>query len=324
MAVAFVKKSFHSGRTFLCCRLLAGALLMLMASVTSLAHGSQLGVIYPDIREPYRTVFLEIVKGIEQATASEIPKYEIPEDASQSEVVRWARFHELDTVIALGTRGLNASRELPAETRVVIGAVLIEPEPQFNGLTAIALTPDPYVLFERLAELAPHVERVAVVYNANRNAWLIERAALAAQAKGIRLTAFPAQDLHEAASIYKDVLEEGAREGDAIWVLQDPSIIDEGAILASILREAWDKELVVFSSNPVHVRRGALFSLYPDNVGMGRSLARKAASLDRPDFRPSVVPLQDLLIAVNIRTAEHLGLNLTHESRKFDLTFPTR
>jgi len=36
-----------------------------------------------------------------------------------------------------------------------------------------------------------------------------------------------------------------------------------------------------------------------------------------------IEPLRDLLIAVNLRTAEHLGLNLANNAKlKFDLTFP--
>ncbi len=92
-----------------------------------------------------------------------------------------------------------------------------------------------------------------------------------------------------------------------------------------ILKEAWDKNLLVFSSNPEHVKRGALFSLYPDNRGLGRSLAQLTLErLKSPPKPPAVLALKDLLIAVNARTAEHLGLRLTNQARRrFDLVFPS-
>ena len=73
------------------------------------------------------------------------------------------------------------------------------------------------------------------------------------------------------------------------------------------------------------MRKGALFSLYPDNVGMGRSLAALALQQMQggPNKTASIKPLRDLLLAVNLRTAEHLGLQFSNQTqREFGLVFP--
>jgi putative ABC transport system substrate-binding protein len=117
-----------------------------------------------------------------------------------------------------------------------------------------------------------------------------------------------------------------AEAPEALWVPQDESVLDENSLLPVLLKEAWDRNLVLFSSTPEYVKKGALFSLYPDNTGMGRSLAALAlqqAQEPRPKGS-ALLPLRDLLIAVNLRTAEHLGLRFPgQEMRKFDLVFPT-
>lgn len=105
---------------------------------------------------------------------------------------------------------------------------------------------------------------------------------------------------------------------------QDPHTVDQNT-LPDLLRKAWDQEFVLFSSNPAHVQRGALFGLYPDNVAMGERLGRMALALaeGKPLKNSSIEPLSDLLIAVNVRTADHLRLNLSKGViETFNLTFP--
>ena len=102
--------------------------------------------------------------------------------------------------------------------------------------------------------------------------------------------------------------------------------MNDRVILPMILEQAWEKQVVVFSSNPSHVNKGALFALYPDNEGMGRTLGALADNIlakKRP-ASPGLLPLRDLLTATNLRTAEHLGIQYTQAQREeFSLVFPS-
>jgi putative ABC transport system substrate-binding protein len=90
------------------------------------------------------------------------------------------------------------------------------------------------------------------------------------------------------------------------------------------LKKAWKHRLVVFSSNPSLVEKGALFSLYPDNRKLGQSLAQASMAQRRGD-PVGVQPTRDLLSVLNTRTAEHLGLGLSRSQlREFDIVFPSR
>lgn len=91
-----------------------------------------------------------------------------------------------------------------------------------------------------------------------------------------------------------------------------------------ILAEAWNKQLVIISNNPGHVSKGALFSLYPDNTGLGESLAELAKTTATTQ-RDNVSLLRNVQSAVNIRTAEHLGIHFNNQDkRSFSLLFPSR
>jgi putative ABC transport system substrate-binding protein len=120
-------------------------------------------------------------------------------------------------------------------------------------------------------------------------------------------------------------LNELKENEDILWLLQDDSVVDEQAILPLVLQVAWDRNLAVVSNNPAHVKKGVLLSVYPNNPGLGVSLANLALkhANDKNPIIPGITPLRDLLVAMNTRTAEHIGI---YRSGKridgVDLTFP--
>ncbi|MGE0371734.1 MAG: ABC transporter substrate binding protein, partial [Gammaproteobacteria bacterium] len=140
----------------------------------------------------------------------------------------------------------------------------------------------------------------------------------------------PAENLQEAANKYREILKNQLSDSDALWLPQDSAVLDEQAILPMILKEAWDRRLIVFSSNPSFVKKGVLFALYPDNYNMGRSLGAMAKRLQTPGYRDDpaaqkIESLRDLLIAFNVRTAAHLDIKITREDLgNFNLVFPSR
>lgn len=309
-------------------RTLTHVLIVLNLAYPTFASASSpsVAVIYPDVREPYRDVFMEIIRGIETGLGQSVKHYVLDGDDTPAALLERVHDDHVDVVISLGRAGLSATKQLAEVFPVVIGAVVISPGQESKGQTGITLTPDPEVFFDRLKSIVPSAKEVTVIFDPRQKAWEIERARKAAKAQGLTLNAFPTEDLRLSAELYRKVLAQIKDGSIAIWLPQDNAAMDEQALLPVVLQEAWEKNFVVFSGNLDHVRKGALFSLYPDNFGMGRSLATLA--LDRLKNGAAstfaINPLRDLLLAVNLRTAEHLGLRFaSHDRQQFDLVFPT-
>lgn len=304
-------------------------LLLVLAPPSSIAADKPVktAVIYPEIREPYRSVFIRISEGVKDELGDKVIIRSLQREDVISETATWIESRLINSVIALGRHGQALHKELPDSIPVILGAVHMSPELQESRYIGITLTPDPLMVFNRLRDLAPETERVHVVYHRVRNAWMIDKAKDAAQQLGIALDARPADNLPDAAKLYQEILANQEAGTDALWLLQNPAVLDERALLPEILKTAWDRKLTVFSSNPAHVKRGVLFALYPDNYNMGRSLAKLALNITRNgqlSARQGLEPLEDLMIAVNIRTGAHLGLNISrHQMRSFDLVFPS-
>ncbi len=188
------------------------------------------------------------------------------------------------------------------------------------------MTPDPQLLLKKLRLFAPKVKKVLVVYQPGTHNYLIELATNAAKQLGLKLDTLPAADLQEAASQYKTLFSTGISDNAALWLMRDNSLLDEKALVPYILEQAWRDDVIVFSSNPNHVSRGALFSLFPDNQGLGHQLGNLVNDLvDEIPPVAAIQPLRAVRTAVNIRTAEHLGLDIDFSNNnEVQLTFPAR
>lgn len=276
-------------------------------------------VLYPEVSNAvFSRVFDEIIEGIKLNNEIDVIVYSISdEDDVESLRDRLIR-DEIGVVIALGQGSYEIGRQLSSMLPVVHGAVVIEPD----GHSGISLVIDPGQFFSRLKKLAPSVERVYTVFSERSNGWMIRVAREVAVQYGIELRAFEADSLRDGMYKLRHVLSEVEDETDAVWLLFDRTLPDKTA-LPIVLEKAWDSRVVVFSNNPSHTRRGALFSLFLNHYSMGVSLAKLALSQKQSGAEPQVILSQDLKISVNERTASHLGFSISQSQRsEFDLIYP--
>lgn len=297
------------------------AFLLLFTPMQNQAAAVSVAVFYPELGEPFRTVFEQIIQGLESEV--HVQRYPLGDNFDSAALHRSFVEQNSTVIVALGQRGLKAARGLNAAVPVIAGAVLSLPDDSPASMGGFSLAPDPGLLLERLKSLAPGVRRVMTVYSP-RSAWLTKQAQDAAKLQGLELIARPAGDLREGAQVYRDLLQLATGSNDAIWLPMDTGILDEAALLPLILEQAWSRNVVIFSSSLSHVPKGALFALYPDNLQLGRRLAAMAASRARGGSgdEPVFLPLRDVRTAVNLRTASHLGLDLDTRQHGFDLVFP--
>lgn len=301
--------------------------IMLFRSIYIHAEPSPISVVYQDVTAPYRVIMEEMYQGITEELGKPPDYFIVPSSTEQpAGIETWLSHQTRKLVIALGQRSFKAVYQAKSPLPLVIGAVLsvppeslsMEPKP-----VVVSYTPAPRVFFEKLRTLTPAVKRVFLVADTAQEEWFGKEAEQSASDVGLELTLYAAQDLKTSARVYKEILET-ITPTDAIWITHNPQIVDDDIVLPEILKEAWSKNLVVFSSRLAHVDKGVLFVLYPDNFRLGRRLARIAQELLNNRFRGNFLQsLEDVRIAVNLRTANHLGLAFgSKQQRGFDLIFP--
>ena len=228
-------------------------------------RGEKIAVIYPEVVEPELTQYSEIIEGVEQQSKTQVVRFPVGVNLNGLDLGNELRRQSIRSAIALGRYGVKAISGLDRDFDIVVSGIISAPEVEPRGITVHSLAPDPYLLFALFKSLVPGARRVFVVYDPTKNAWLIRIAKEAAKNLGLELVAQEASDLKAAMNLYQSVMASVDPKRDAIWLPQDSVTVDETLVLPKVLKEAWNRNLIVFSSNAAYVKQGVLFSLYPDN-----------------------------------------------------------
>ncbi|WP_147361037.1 ABC transporter substrate binding protein [Colwellia sp. RSH04] len=290
-----------------------------------------IAIFYPRSKEPYRTIYQEIIEGIDSKAnmSSQRIVFEriILEKSFDSEAIaNDLKKNGITKAIVLGRLGWKLAKGLyqykedngKPTFHIVSGALPISP----NGLSGISLITAPSALFDYLTEVAPTVQNIHFAYS-KQSEWLVDIARKAAHSKGLSLNTHKVTTTKEAFTYYKNLFNSDISNKDAIWLPVDRIASNDKVTLPLILEKSWSKEVVVFSSKPSHAKRGVLFSTYPDNFSMGTQLFTMVNELSKQPMQKNFSPLKSTLLAINLRTAAHLGFKYSSKQQEtFKLTFP--
>ena len=279
----------------------------------------ELLILIPKLNAAYDHIFSEIVTGITSHNGVTTHAYRLSKDSQKADIQKEIDANHIDAIIALGHTSYNIAKKFRDQLPVIHGGMIMNPD----GHSGISLVGSPVNFFATLKNIAPNVKRVFTVYSETNSGWLIKIAEQEARKSNIELHALKATDIRSAAHQFKIVLDQAKNSTDAIWLLFDKVVPDQ-TILPLALDAAWKNNIVLFSNNPAHAKRGALFSLFPDHEKMGYDLAEMSIKQIKHN-RPLVLPLSSLKISVNERTASHLGLHYSSSLREsFDVIYPLR
>jgi putative tryptophan/tyrosine transport system substrate-binding protein len=293
---------------------------MIFASnALAIAGNPRIAVLYPETSGGYKQVFNNMVSGVKEHGDIDVVTMELPKQPDSKTVNDWLHDNRVDSVIALGSTSYAIANELPSNIPVTVGALVMSPD----GYTGISLAGDPALFMQHLRTLAPEVKRVYIIYSEKDSGWLVKLAGDAAHKLGIELVAHEVESTKQGLKQYDEVLKLASGATDAIWVPLD-TIVPDKLILPKLLKAAWDKKIVVFSNNPLHAKKGVLFALFPDHKNMGFDLAKLAIEQIGVKLPLQVLPARNLKLAVNKRTASHLGFSYSkNQQRQFDIIFPS-
>ncbi|NQY86412.1 MAG: hypothetical protein HRT51_01475 [Colwellia sp.] len=292
---------------------------------------NNIAIFYPEAKEPYHSIYQEIIAGSIKAAShyNQVIRYEkfiITKQFNSDKIAHILIQKKIYKIIVLGRSGWRLAKALAKFThedstkkfQIVSGALPISP----NGVSGVSLITDPAYLFGYLNLVAPKVKQVHIAYS-KKSAWLIDLAKNAALEKGLMLNLKYVTSTAEAIAFYQNIFASRISSKDAIWLPLDHISSHDKITLPLILEKAWAKGVVVFSSKPSHAKRGALFSTYPDNFALGKHLFTMVQELEKQPEQKNFAALKSTLLAVNLRTAAHLGLKYSYEQQQqFKLTFP--
>lgn len=302
--------------------MIAAVLFICQKSVLAEHRGNNephIAVLYPTVSKQYNGMFEQLITGITSVPGYHFISHRIDKSTTRNSIEEWSKQQNIKGYIALGQTTYKLIDSLDSELPLIAGGMVATPP----GITGISLSGDPEAFFRHLQLFNPDINRVYFIYSQHNNGWLADHARTISKKYNLEFVPLQVEDLKQATFQYKIVLKSVQPKTDAIWIPLD-NIAPLDILLPDILQVSWDKHITVFSNNMLHVRRGALFSLYPDHDKQGRRLvALLQRHLENNNIPATLYPSVDFKIAVNIRTATHLDMRYSREMiKKFDQVFP--
>lgn len=267
-------------------------------------------ILYPVVREPYDRVYRDTLAGIGQVYSGE--SRALPVRSARDLAPTLIDDTGSRVAVALGNSAAQALVTLNPGIPVITTATAEIP---FKRQHRLVYYPDPAMLLKQLRRFVTDIQRVKLVSPPDASAYQA-RVHKVFAAAGVGLDICSADSLKEAAVCYRKLLDQAAA-GDAVWILHGGKLL-EPSLLSYILDVAWRRQLPVFSSNPAHAGRGALFALYPDDEATGKQLGAliNDCLLNCNGEASLVSYLREMRMVVNQRTGRHLGLELPPDARQ--------
>ncbi|WP_440903503.1 ABC transporter substrate binding protein [Catenovulum sp. SX2] len=293
------------------------SLISLIFIYCNCTYAAPVAVLFPDVREPYLSIFEQIRAGVKEQTNADIQGYAIGEDLGIDDIDKQLTEDAITQLVLLGSRGYKLASKLDRKYSIVIGAY-----PTMPGVhSGVSMMTDPSTVVAKLKLVAPSVQKLHLIVS-EQNAWIAKLTEQALKQAGIGANIQVVDSLKQAVQSYAKLVEQKLSQQDAIWLPIDTVAMHEKVVLPLVLKASWDKRFIVLSSIPTHAKRGALFSFYPDHFQLGKQLAEM---LQTPTGKPQVLPMKHILLAVNLRTAKHLGISYTsQEKEQFNIVLPER
>ncbi len=253
-----------------------------------LAKEPQVTIVYSTTALQNSTV-AQVISGIENITKHST-RLEVTADGVNVQALL-DQTHP-DKVIALGKRVVDAVYGTSYRNQTIAGLAYFRP----TDYAGVSLALDNRVLVEHLSRFLPSVKRVYVVQQAHyQTIDYIPSELKTSSTVEIR----EGVDSLETIRILGLLLEE-ATANDAVFI---PANLPTN-ILYEIAKVAWDKRVILLSTNLGHLEAGALIAAYPDDMALGEQLGRLVGRTG-----PVYESIRVIRFALNNRVAQHLAID---------------
>jgi len=283
-------------RPEICKRLIIACLIaMQIAGSACRAEGTRTLIIHPNVKAPAQRIYANIIEGIKQASPLS-DSLAIDKNTQSSQLEVNLEKINPDKIIVLGRTMAEKITQTDYRNKMIVAAALFGPD-EYPG---VSLSIDSRVLLKKIKSLLPFVKKVFVIDDPIQPSITLYPENLRDQPLFTPL--YHKDPLINAQALWK-LLDKDASTLDAILL---PSDLDRD-ILYELAQLAWEKKIILLSTNLAHLKEGILMAFYPDNRGMGRQIGSFVIKHKNQDYQT----LAHIHVALNPTIAKHLGLEFT-------------
>ena len=275
------------------CRWLAlcVSLLTFPANANDNTNGN-ITVVYPSgLNQTQATIYDEVISGIRSAVPNVAA---ITLDSEQNNLQTLIDANHPAKVIALSKQSAIAVRQTTYRDKIVCGLHYFN-----DTCPGVSLTLSAEVITHYLHELLPKAKRLLLVYESGLVG--IDAPRALATSHGISIQAMPAPDTLKAINALGNLVEHDAQAATDVVAIP-PNLPED--ILFKVVASAWDRNIMLITTNLGQLEHGVLMAFVPDPIAMGKQLGLLAM---KPNAGWEAAKTGK--VALNRLVAKHLGLS---------------
>ena len=287
--------------------------LMIFLAVVLAAWEESFAFIVLAVKSRNLAPYDDAVKGFKSGPAGrESEVVTLDEGADAESIAEKVSEVKADLIWCIGADALEKTASIRTVPRVYCMVPWIRAVAAGEDVYGVAMEPSPEVQFRIVAKALPKVKRLGVLYNPSFNSECVARAASAAAAAGLGLTARPvsfAKDIPEALELFKGKI-------DLLWSIFDATAYGPET-LRYLLLNTLKMEIPFLGFSPQLAGAGAVMAIYGDYEDMGRQCSELVAESmhGNGSFHGPVEPRR-VRIAVNTKVIGALHVSLPSEFLK--------
>ena len=216
-------------------------------------------------------------------------------------------------IVAIGPLAAQVAREHLRDIPLIFVMVSNPPKHGLQGanLAGVSLDIPVPMQLARYKALVPTLKTLGVIYDPTKTEAMVTEARSTVATLGLQLLAAPVSTPKEVPAAVRSLLG----KIDALWMVPDDTVVTPESF-KFLLLTAFENNLPFVTVSDIFVEAGALASLSPDYTDVGRQGCQLATDLESGRLRPAevmVVPPAKVNLAINLKTASKIGLQLPPE-----------
>ena len=256
------------------------------------------------------------MSGFMDACSNDIKEYNLDGEArGNSRLVQSIKTDGPDLIVAIGVLAAEfAQREL-SEFAVLYVMV---PKPQTQRLIGeniggISLDIPIEQQLNVYRSMVKELRNLGVIYDPKRSGAIVEEARKLAELQGIALRTREVTSRKQVPAALRALLRE--EHIDALWMIPDETVVTQESF-KFLLITSIEHDLPFLAASDIFVKVGALASVTPDYMDLGRQSCELANALTTGEMTlasmDTVAPAK-VNLAINLKTAQQIGLSIPEE-----------
>ena len=241
-------------------------------------------------------IYSTVIKGVEKNLSTEILELNDDELDYQQKL---DKIHP-DRIIALGKQVVKSIDNTTYVDKMIAGIMFFDPS-NYRGVSLII---DHSVIEQQVTALLPEIQKIYVIQQENNQSIYSRQ-----NSKRLEFKDYP--DLLDAIRASSNMIE---KSDSTVAIVLPPNTAPN--IVFGLAKLAWDRNVVLISTNLSHLDVGVMMVLFPDAEATGEELASLAKLIS-----PKGQYTKNIKIALNSRVAQHLSKEFTQKQKdKFSIT----